>query len=150
MQGVVPSDNSPGWKQIDEPLLYNVLRLVDIDGLGLIRHGENRTLLEVVAMLITLRDATDGSSQRYQVQFMVNMVGRTTCSCITRLIWSPAVARLVGSKSSCSYVRACATSALKGHLRRNNPHSNRIRNINRLQYVVTKQHELKNLWRWHC
>jgi hypothetical protein len=59
------------------------------------------------------------------------------------LVRSP-VARLVGSKSSCSYVRACATSALKGHLRRNNnPHSNRIRIINRLQYVVTKQHELE-------
>lgn len=58
MQGIEPNDNLPGWKQIDEPLLYNVLRLVDIDGLALIRHGENRTSLEVVAMLIytTRRD----------------------------------------------------------------------------------------------
>lgn len=34
---------------------------------------------------------------------------------------------------------------LERPLRGNNPYSNRIRNINRLQYVVTKQHELEKI-----
>jgi hypothetical protein len=114
MQGVVPNDNSPGWKQIDEPLLYNVLRLVDIDGLALIRHGENRTSLEVVAMLIyTAR--RDKWQQPAIPSTVHGQYGRETDMFMHyELVRSP-VARLVGSKSSCSYVRACATSALRGH-----------------------------------
>lgn len=111
MQGVVPSDNSPGWKQIDEPLLYNVLRLVDIDGLALIRHGENRTSLEVVAMLIytarrnrwqqpAIPSTVHGQYGRETGMFMHYEPGREGSSEANR---------------ACSYVRACATSALKGH-----------------------------------